>query len=123
MVVTHKMIVDALNIPLFRATIYSENWFGKENTTMEAVLGKVVKNPKVELKSSNLKDQTRIMYNMCVHALVPRLEAERVKPIDLILVYHRFKRYVIKLPQIIFNYIIYGTQSLRPTSSLRYGNF
>lgn len=107
MVITPKMMSEALSIPFSGASIYGEDWYDRAITTKEDVLAELMKNPKASLISSSLKDQARVMHNMVVHSLVPRAGSyERVKPIDLLLVYHMYKRYVINLQYVIFHYMI-----------------
>jgi hypothetical protein len=88
----------------------------------EDVVSKLLKNLEGKKNSSNIQDLSKILHNMCLHSLLPRLGSfKNITNADLCIIYHLTKKLLLNLNHLIVLYTVRAATKKKISSTFPYG--
>ncbi|WJX68028.1 hypothetical protein P8452_52440 [Trifolium repens] len=113
------------NLPFEGATIYGGDWYSKLDVSKEALIMELFNEEGAKMEdpaSSYLKKKFKILHNMLLHCIFPRIGSkQKVTDIDLLILYHMTKGIKLNLPYVIIQHTMNGAKSGPKKIALTYG--
>ncbi|WJX78141.1 Delta-1-pyrroline-5-carboxylate synthase [Trifolium repens] len=114
-----------INLPFEGATIYGGDWYSKLGVSKEALILELFNEEGAKMEeptSSYLKKEFKIIHNMLLHCIFPRIGSkQKVTDIDLLIMYHMTKGIKLNLPYVIIQHMIHAAKSGSKKIALPYG--
>ncbi|WJX13774.1 hypothetical protein P8452_04129 [Trifolium repens] len=114
-----------INLPFEGVTIYGGDWYSKLGVSKEALIMELFNEEGAKLEdptSSYLKKEFKILHNMLLHCIFPRIGSkQKVTDIDLLILYHMTKGIKLNLPYVIIQHMIHTAKSGSKKIALPYG--
>ncbi|KAK2444342.1 hypothetical protein QL285_015372 [Trifolium repens] len=114
-----------INLPFEGATIYGGDWYSKLGVSKEALILELFNEEGANMEeptSSYLKKEFKIIHNMLLHCIFPRIGSkQKVTDIDLLIMYHMTKGIKLNLPYVIIQHMIHAAKSGSKKIALPYG--
>ncbi|KAK2365269.1 hypothetical protein QL285_090040 [Trifolium repens] len=120
-----KTLGCLINLPFEGATIYGADWYSKLGVSKEALILELFNEEGAKMEdptSSYLKKEFKILHNMLLHCIFPRIGSkQKVTDIDLLIMYHMTKGIKLNLPYVIIQHMIHAAKSGSKKIALPYG--
>lgn len=104
-----------INLPFEGATIYGGDWYSKLGVSKEALIMELFNEEEAKMEdptSSYLKKEFKILHNMLLHCIFPRIESkQKVTDIDLLILYHMTKGIKLDLPYVLIQHMMHAAKS------------
>ncbi|KAK2438511.1 hypothetical protein QL285_023283 [Trifolium repens] len=114
-----------INLPFEGATIYGGDWYSKLDVSKEALVIELFNEEGAKMEeptSSYLKKEFKILHNMLLHCIFPRIGSkQKVTDMDLLILYHMTKGIKLNLPYVIIQHMIHAAKSGPMKIVLPYG--
>ncbi|XP_058763947.1 uncharacterized protein LOC131637367 [Vicia villosa] len=118
---TPSLICEILNISDSGIHLFSQEWVGSYNTTMENVYRELLVDTTKPLVSSNLNLVPRILHKMSIHNVIPRAGSlEKLSKYDILVIFHLLKRHPLHLGYLVLNFM---KHTCRKGRTAPYGRF
>jgi hypothetical protein len=108
-IITTDVLAKVFNIPNSGEKFYGRKWYDKARVDRNTVINKIFKNvkPANNFPVTSLKNEYKILYNLCAHSLLPRSRNRyRVHDNDLMILHHLSRGKRINLPYLIIRHMI-----------------